>query len=271
MTPPFGALLSGAGADGAAATAQMMAAMEVLALSGVRVAAFFAISPFTGRGLPASVRGGLVVAIALLLAPVTAAGLKASGPAGPLLFAKEALLGLVLGLLAWTPVRSLELAGVLLDTQRGATTAEDFNPLYDAQTTPASQFLMQAFSGFFFASGGLLVALGLVLSSLQAWPVAAAAPQLTREGAAIYAATAGQLFLFGLVYAAPILGFMLLADLAIGFIAKQAPQIEALTFGMPVKSLIMLFTMLFSLDLLYPMILAAIGDGETLLRRVLPL
>ncbi|MEL6426668.1 MAG: flagellar biosynthetic protein FliR, partial [Pseudomonadota bacterium] len=48
------------------------------------------------------------------------------------LIVKELVIGFLLGVLVWMPSRGVELTGVLLDTQRGGTTAQDYDVIFGA-------------------------------------------------------------------------------------------------------------------------------------------
>ena len=82
-----------------------------------------------------------------------------------------------------------------------------------------------------------------------------ALPPLADQAAYAFIRLTGALLFTALVFALPISGFMVLADIAIAFVAKSAPTLNALTFGMPVKSAILMIMLFFYVDLAYPKLL----------------
>jgi len=62
---------------------------------------------------------------------------------------------------------------------------------------------------------------------------------------------------------------MLLADIAIALIARSAPTLNALTFGMPVKSGILLIMLVFYIDIAYPTVMDSFSRALQLTEQVL--
>ena len=255
---------------------QDMDAMNFLILSqvlvGARVLAFLSISPFfSRRAMGGTVRVGLMIALSIILVPSVFGDFRANpSAAGQLVFLvfKELALGLILGMLVWLPIRGLEFAGVLLDTQRGSTTAQDFDVIFNAQTTPTAILIAQLFSGFFFASGGFLMAQLIIFDSFQVWPAVEMLPPLKEETYYLFGRFAGALIFTSIVFALPISGFMFMADVAIAFVARSAPTLNALTFGMPVKSAILLVMLNFYIDVAYPTVMQKFYEALEMTERV---
>jgi len=192
-------------------------------------------------------------------------------PAYPVVIVKELALGFFLGALIWLPVRGLELAGVLLDTQRGGTQAEDFDVVFSAQTTPVAIFLSQLFAGFFFSAGGFLMVMTMFYQSLEIWPPIELLPPLSHETLLLFIRFAGMVYFTAMVLVLPISGFMLLGDICIAFLARSAPSLNALTLGMPVKSAILLVMLIFYVAVLYPEVLETMAGALVLMQQALGL
>ncbi len=246
---------------------QLLAA--AVTLSFLRLTAFMVMSPIINRKtIPLTVRSGLQFCIAMLLAPKVyndLAGAPTEHPAMIVIAMKEVFIGLLLGVLAWFPVHALGIAGTFIDTQRGATMSEDFNPLFDAAATPTSNFLTQVFTGFFFASGGFLVILGLLFTSIEIWPITAPLPRMESAASYVYIEMAGRILFLAAAFSAPISGFLLLTDIAIVFVAKQAQQLNPLTFGMPIKTAVFLIMVFLYMDYILPQVMELFSTSiETL-------
>ena len=248
-----------------------------LLLSMARLSGLLAVSPFFSRkSMPRIVRFGLIAAMSLpilhgLSVQITDEIAKHGGnyPGYLAVIMKELALGFLLGALIWLPVRGLELAGVILDTQRGSTQAEDFDVVFSAQTTPVAIFFSQLFAGFFFSSGGFLIVMAMFYQSFSIWPPLDMLPDLSRETILLFICAAGLVYFTATKFVLPISGFMFLADICIAFLARSAPSLNALTLGMPVKSAILLFMLIFYVSILYPEVLQALSGALAMMQQVL--
>lgn len=241
-------------------------------LSMSRIFAFLAASPILNRSnLPRMIRVGLTFGMSFMTVPSTFDALQQN----PLvinffvpLLLKELVLGFLLGILVWMPIRGLELTGVLLDTQIGSANAQEMDPLFGAQTTLTAGFLLQVFGAFFFASGGFLMIQLLLFQSTQIWPPAEPLPPLADTAIVLFIQFTGQLFLVGVLYAAPISGMLLLADVIIAFVARSAPTLNALVFGMPVKTTITCMMLVIYVDTAFPAISGYFAQSLEMLKRL---
>ncbi len=241
-----------------------------------RLLTFLYLSPFFGsKSMGRTVRVGFVFALAIILTPKVFADFKAQEELADYFIAlifKEIIVGLVLGSLVWMPIRGLEFSGILLDTQRGSSMAQDFNVVFSSpQATPTAILLSQLFSGYFFTVGGLIIVISLLFESIAVWPQATILPEFDSEIALLYGQLAGSLLFTAVMFALPISGFMFLADIAIAFAAKSAPTLNALTLGMPVKTAIMILMLFAYVDVAFPGLVeglfSSIDNLESVLAR----
>ena len=235
-----------------------------LTLISVRMQAFLYLSPFFSKTAMARiVRAGFIVALSIILFPPTFITIRLDPDFRNFFFIlvlKEILIGLVLGVMMWMPIRGLDLTGTLLDTQRGSTQAMGSDAVFGGQTTTTALFLLQIFSGYFFAVGGFRLIQNTLFRSAEIWPFTEALPLI--EPVMIYKLVdlAGSMFFTAIALAIPISALMLLADIVISFLTKSAPTLNALTFGMPVKSFILSIMLFYYLDIAYPRIMIEL-DG----------
>ncbi|WP_299640973.1 type III secretion system export apparatus subunit SctT [uncultured Tateyamaria sp.] len=244
-----------------------------LALSSARIAGIVYASPFLSRKSSTGiVRSAFVVALAITVTPSATPDIASMEGQHDLVFLllKEIIIGLLLGFAIWLPVRSIEIAGVLLDTQRGSTMAQDFNVVSgSSQATPTAILLEQIFSGWFFTMGGLLVFIDFVFTSYQIWPILEKAPYFDQTFAPVFLDLTGSLLLTSIIFIMPISGFLLIIDIAVAYLAKVAPTINALTFGMPAKSLVVVISLMVYIAILMPIAFDGFGDGLHNLPRIL--
>jgi flagellar biosynthetic protein FliR len=224
--------------------------------------------PTGGTHVPARVRVGLGLALALLCLPRLAG--QVPDTAGPLtwllLLGREVAVGATLGFVGSLLFHAAESAGRLIDILRGANLAEVVNPLSDERTSPLGDLTLLLAVVIFLELGGpghLAVALA---RSYDAVPLVAAGP--TRGAAAVagvvVAASAGVLEA-ALGLAAPALVALLLADLALGAIGRVAPQIPLYFVGMPLKALLGVGAVLLALGALHQALTAGFAGWARLL------
>lgn len=251
---------------------EMDVAIQAALLLMARIRAFFLLSPFLGsRSMPRLVRFGLVSALVIFSMPATYSYLILNQPnafeyMGSL--GRELIVGLFLGVIVWLPVRGLELVGVLLDTQRGATTGEDFDIIFNAQTTPTAILLAQIFSGYFFASGGFLIVSWILMDSLTIWLPGGPFITLDNDRTILFLRMAATLFFSAVVISLPVVGFMFMGDFAVALIARVAPTLNALAFAMPVKSAIMITMLSFYVELAMPRVIEGLSSALDAMRSV---
>lgn len=244
-----------------------------LTLIAARFQGFLYLSPFFNRmAMMRIVRLGFVLALTIILFPETFAAVQRTQNLQGLfliLVLKEFFLGMLLGMVVWMPVRGLELAGVILDTQRGSMQGQSPDAVLQGQTTASAVFLLQMFSGFFFSSGGFLVVLYTLFKSTEIWPITSPLPNIDERTIFLLLELAGTLLFIAVVFALPISGLMVLADVVISFIARSAPTLNALTFGMPVKSFILTVMLFFYMSTAYPMLMQELYQALSRLEDVL--
>ncbi len=154
-----------------------------------------------------------------------------------IIFLKETLLGLGLGLLAGLPFWAVESAGVFMDNQRGAAQAEGTEILTGKSVSPMGGLLFQCLVYMFFTSGAFLAFMGLVYASFEFWPVTHLLPIPFGSTVPLYfAGKVAWLMTFVLLISAPIAVACLLVDISLGLINRFSPQLNAYVLAMPIKS-----------------------------------
>lgn len=214
--------------------------MVVLLLS-LRISTVVLLTPLWGlRTLPSPVRIVMVGAFSIALA--TGARPDAIAPIdtrfGNLLVAAlcELALGATLALGLLVVMAAFALAGRLLDVQIGFGIAQVFDPQTNRQMPLLSGLFHQlAIAAFFAFDGAHLLLRGLAASvgvfpPGQPWALAGAAPMVFK--------LAGGLFSWGFALVAPVVFCLLLAELALGLLARNLPQMNLLVLGLPIKIIV---------------------------------
>lgn len=203
------------------------------------------VAPFLGGGVvTGQLRMVLVFACYLPVHPVILGQLPRGGMFDLALLAhygalvlKESLMGLLLGLLAGFAFWAVQSAGFLIDNQRGASMAEESDPMSGDQTSPTGGFLMQTMMYLFYATGAFGAFLGLLYASYEIWPVPSLTPLAwTIDLPLLFAERVAWLMSHMMLLAGPIVVACLLADLSLGLVNRFASQLNVYVLAMPVKS-----------------------------------
>lgn len=145
----------------------------------------------------------------------------------------ELLIGLIVGLLAFFPLATVQLAGYVMGYQMGLGIVQAYNPDLDISSDAVSQMLFFVSIAAFFGLGGLDAAFIAILRTFDVLPVGA--PTTLGAPVELFTALLSASFELALRIAAPIVGVIFLLMLAMGFIMKTMPQINVMSVGFAVK------------------------------------
>jgi flagellar biosynthesis protein FliR len=215
------------------------------------------VAPLGGPRLPAPARVGLALLLAALASPILVASAgaaalgRASAPALALLFGREVLVGLCLGFVAAAAFRAAEIAGRLSDSLRGANIAEILVPTAEERSSPLGVLYLLLATVVFLQIGGVPRLCEALLDSYRVLPVGGGLDAgSARQAAAIVTAASARLIASGVALAAPVIVALWLTDLALGLVARAAPQVPVYFIGLPLKGLLAIGLVLVSLGVL---------------------
>ncbi|MEO7670411.1 MAG: flagellar biosynthetic protein FliR [Polyangia bacterium] len=196
-----------------------------------------------GPRVSAEIRVGLGLLLAVLCLPILLPAATAGAALGPLtwivLFARELLVGLTVGLCAGAAFRAAEAAGRLVDILRGANLAEVLSPTSDERTSPTGDLYLFVAVVLFLEMGGMRFFMAALARSYEAVPVSGTVPVTAfRAAAALITATTAKLLESALGLAAPVLVALWVADVTLGVVGRAAPQIPVYFAAMPAKALL---------------------------------
>ena len=234
--------------------------MVLVGLAFARMLAFLTVVPFFGgAAVPSRVKVATATAFVVIVYPALAAGLPkdgaplAFGPVGFVgLLAKEALVGFSLGFVASCVFEAVQVAGRVVDSQRGSTMAELFAPQLQARVSELGQFKLQFAIVIFLAVGAHYHFISALLTSFETVP-ALTFPKFGGAGwtpaAEFIARITGGVIAVGVQLAAPAIVALLLTDLFFGIVNRVAPQINVFFLSLPVKMAVGLCVVLVALPL----------------------
>jgi flagellar biosynthesis protein FliR len=216
--------------------------LALFGLTFARVITAIFLAPFFGgQSVPVRIRVGLAVVFAAILAPNLARA--ETGQLTTLLFvallAKEVLAGAMLGMVCQFVFYGIQMAGVLIDTQRGMNQFTFFSPQLPGPASVLGQLKLQTAIVVFLISNGHLLYLRALDSSFRELGVLSF-PRIAPGSTALMEAAArlsGNAILIGLQLAAPVLLALLMVDVAFGILGRMASQVNVHQESQPVKAI----------------------------------
>lgn len=219
-----------------------------------------------GQVIPVQVRLGLGLVLAAVLIPWQP--LSPDAPSiGLLAFTvavlKELIVGTLAAFAAALTFGAVQIAAELMGLQSGFGAGRIFNPLIGEGSSDYSQlFVMFAMLVFLMIDGHHLFILAMQ-RTFEAIPVNGTLPLDSMNQLIGLAAL---LIVAGIRMALPVLMALIITDLALGLVARVAPQMQIFFLGMPLKMGIALFAMGLMFSIVLPTLTQLFrGIGERML------
>lgn len=212
----------------------------------VRVTSFFVTMPlFSYRTLPAPHRIGVAFFISwIMFLSMEKPILQIDGYFIMLIF-KEAMVGLLIGLVAYMIFAAIQIAGGFIDFQMGFAIANVIDPHTGAQSPLMGQYLYTFALLFLLAINGHHLLLDGIFYSYEFIPMDQATLPFGNENVLEFVLKAfSTMFIIAFQMSMPVVGALFLVDIALGIIARTVPQLNVFVVGLPLKvgvSFIVLF------------------------------
>ncbi|GAB4072533.1 flagellar biosynthetic protein FliR [Barrientosiimonas marina] len=152
-----------------------------------------------------------------------------------LLLMKEAIVGLLIGLLAYIILAAVQIAGGFVDFQMGFAIANVVDPQTGAQSPLIGQYFNIIALMFLLSVNGHHLLIDGIFNSFELIPIDAFIPFENAGIAQFIIETFNQMFLIAFQMAMPIVGCLFLVDVALGIIARTVPQMNVFVVGLPLK------------------------------------
>ena len=191
------------------------------------------------KDVPLMVRGLFAVALALLIMPTQwDVTLQHSGTLiGHLIcVGGEVLVGLCLGLAVVILFSGVQLAGQMIGRSGGMALANVFDPGTGAEVSVFSKLLLLVTLAVFVCIGGHRMVMAGLLDTFQTIPPGGGAMSCSVAEALV--ALMGESFALAIRAAVPVVAALLLSTLALGLISRTLPQLNILTVGFGMNSLL---------------------------------
>lgn len=213
--------------------AQMMAWLGSFLLPLFRVLGLMTSAPvLSNASVPRRARVGIALVVTLGLSGVidVPPGIDIAGFGALLLFAREAVIGLLIGFVAQLIFAAFEMAGEVIGLQMGLSYASFFDPGFGSGN-PVGRLLNNFSMLTFLALNGPLVLIAAIAQSFHAFPIGNAPIAWQRFD---LIAMGGDLLATGLSVALPFVILLLFLNTVLGVISRVAPQLNAMAVGFPV-------------------------------------
>jgi type III secretion protein T len=153
------------------------------------------------------------------------------------LTSKELFIGLLIGLLAGIPFWAAQNCGELIDTYRGSSAGNLFDPSLTTETSELGAGLILAALAVLIWSGGMFDVLAQVYLSFQVWPPFSFFPVLERGAALIAGGLVAKQLLMALGFSGAILMTLFAVDLALALMGRSTRQVQVFDISLVLKNL----------------------------------
>jgi len=243
-------------------TAELDAWVATLLYPFVRVLALMSAAPlFSHDSVPVPVRIALAFLITAVLAPLlpSTAFVSPFSAAGTLLVITQVLVGVAIGLTMQIVFAAVELAGDLIGLQMGLSFAGFIDPENSEQSPLVGSFLSVTLMLLFLTLNGHLALIEALRGSFDTLPLGVTGWRAI--DAAQLVATGANMFATGLSLALPVVGALLLVNLALGVLSRAAPQLNLFAVGFPVTLMVGLLMLLLAAPFALPALQSVLEQG----------
>lgn len=236
----------------------------------VRILAFVMVAPpFSDSQIPMRVKVGLSVVITLVIAPALNAppAIELSSPTGIWITMTQVVIGVALGFCVRVVFAAISAAGELVSIQMGLGFATLFDSAQTESNMVIGRFLTLTALTTFIAADGHLMLLATLHDLFTTFPVS---PGLIEAGGWLELARAGVLiFSLGLRLALPVIGILLVVNLALAVLSRATAQLNPFAIGLSATLLTGLVLLSLILISLSPLLMEGVQQGIEIGARAL--
>lgn len=218
--------------------------LSMFFLTLARILPILAIAPFLGgQNVPAVIRMMFAVALTAIFLPANIMKAHIMIPfAAPFIgyFLKELMIGFFLGFMTSIPFYTAQMAGGLVDFQRGASSLQVTDPTTKTQTGAIGVLYNYVLIALFYSFGGPILFFSGLATSYDLVPVDGLInPEIFNLQHSVWdliLTVAQKMFNLCIQLSAPALIGILFIDMFLGISNRMAPQVQIVFLGMPLKS-----------------------------------
>lgn len=234
-------------------SAQLSAWLALFIFPFTRIMALIASSPILGnRQTPVRIKLGLGLLLTIIIAPTLATPpeVDPASAQGIIVLLQQILAGLAIGFTMRLIFIAVEMSGEIAGLQMGLGFASFYDPLNATFTPVVAQFLGLIAALAFLAMDGHLYMLAALADSFRTFPISASAPSATALHT--LATWGSNIFTHALQLSMPVIGALLITNLALAILTRSAPQLNIFQIGFPITLAVGFVALLLSLHYLAP-------------------
>lgn len=250
-------------------SAQLTAWIVAFIYPLTRILALISSAPVLGnKQVPMRIKISLAMLITFIVAPLLTVppNIDPISAQGLLILIQQMLAGLAMGFVMRLLFTAVEMAGDLAGMQMGLGFASFYDPVNAAYTPVLAQFLGIIATLAFLSMNGHLYMLAALADSFQAFPISTALPSaLAFHTLAEWGTT---IFTHSLQLAMPLIGALMITNLALGILTRSAPQLNIFAVGFPITITVGFATLALSLPYLAPMLDHAVNESLEVMQKI---
>jgi flagellar biosynthetic protein FliR len=206
---------------------------------------------FGSRNVPIRIRAFMAIGFALIITPVhfdQARAMPSDLVNLTVLLAREAVLGLAVGLAVMILFTGLQLTGQIFGQMSGMALADTYDPTLDTSVPVFSQLLDAVTMSVFIAIGGHRQVMAAMLDTFHWRPPGAR--DLPTSLVDTLTQVTSESFIVGIRAGAPVMVALFMAVLILGLISRTLPQLNVIAVGFSLNSMVMMLTLAASMSAL---------------------
>jgi flagellar biosynthetic protein FliR len=224
--------------------------VPVFVLVLFRIAGLMLYAPLLGSGrIPKRVKALLAIILALGMAPGVArpAALPMTTWGVAAAIAGELAFGLAMGIILSFVFVAAQWAGEIVGQEMGLNLSEVFDPQFGGASSVVGDFYYMLTLVIFLAIGGHRQMIRGIRASFDTLPLLSVG--INASVFDLLVRMLGSATTLAIRLAAPLMVTMLIVDLTMGFLAKTMPQLNIMTTGMSLKSMVGVLVLLVAISL----------------------
>jgi flagellar biosynthetic protein FliR len=250
-------------------SAQLTAWIALFVYPLARILALISSAPVLGnKQIPIRIKISLAMLLTFIIAPniTVPSNIDPTSAEGILMLIQQILAGLAMGFVMRLIFTAVEMAGDLAGMQMGLGFASFYDPVNASYTPVLAQFLGVIATLAFLSMDGHLYMLAALADSFQVFPVSATLPStlafhtLAEWGTVI--------FTHSLQLAMPLIGALMISNLALGILTRSAPQLNIFAVGFPITISVGFIALALTLPYLAPILDHAVGLGLDTMQNI---
>lgn len=213
--------------------------IDTLFIILIRMAGFIVMLPIlSGRNIPTLVKvcfcfiSTLLIFSTGVVAPVD---LGDTVFANAFLFFGEFLVGLLIAFVAYAVFSLVYLMGQLIDFQLGLSMASVYDPISQIQIPITGNLIYYGVILLFIQSGGFHSFIYTIINSFKVLPPGTANLSFDKGMIEFLVILMTGIFEAAIKFSIPIVGSILIIDVALGILVKAVPQVNVFVVGVPIK------------------------------------